>query len=54
VGRLCRVAAVAFALAYVAARVLLAVGTIGSFSSEIDVLAGDERYEFPEYVVFCG
>jgi hypothetical protein len=24
------------------------------FSSEMDVLAGDERYEFPESVVFCG
>lgn len=53
-GPLCRVAVDTVALAYVAALVLLAVGTIGLFSSEMDVLAGDERYEFPEYVVFCG
>jgi hypothetical protein len=40
VGRLCRVAAVAFALAYVAALVLMAVGTFGLFGSERGPLAG--------------
>lgn len=39
-GRLCRIAAVAFALAYVAALVLLVVGTTGLFVSEKGSLSG--------------
>lgn len=39
-GRLCRSAVVAFALAYVAALVLLAIGTFGLIGNERDPLAG--------------